>query len=419
MHKPFVVRVKLFAVRFIIFLGNSILRSAERVLFRSASSSRNILIYKIGNIGDIVCAAPALIAIRRNFPEATITLLTSPGKRGAPGAKELLAGAWYIDELKVYYADDIDTASRKQKFIKALKQNHYDLFIQLPDDLASFQTLLRNALFAKAIGAKSAIGFRMRTIQLFKKAQVDFSTQETETESLLDLLRLYGIKADRVEFDFTPTPKSSVWKDENEWQKNAKRKSESHRGESVVWGFTVPLEEKRAVAAMLQKMKVKKGELLVAMSPGGKRTGNQWPLERFREVAEYLKEKHGAKIVILGGKDDVPKAGLITKNIPDALCAAGELSFLGTFELLKSCSFLISNSTGTIHLGAAAHIPTIGLYTIRDVFGRWFPFGDNHILLKHAFLDCDYREEECIEQSLKRISVEEVIAACDTMISIA
>ena len=38
---------------------------------------------------------------------------------------------------------------------------------------------------------------------------------------------------------FTPTPKNSVYKDENVWQKNAKRKPESHKRKPEVWGFTL------------------------------------------------------------------------------------------------------------------------------------------------------------------------------------
>ena len=72
------------------------------------------MIYKIGNIGDIVCAIPSFIAIRRAYPEAKITLLTSPGKIEASGAKELFENAWYVNELKIYYSEDIDSWEEKK-----------------------------------------------------------------------------------------------------------------------------------------------------------------------------------------------------------------------------------------------------------------------------------------------------------------
>src|SRR5580700_11390134 len=39
---------------------------------------RRIVVYRIGNIGDILVTLPALNAIRKRFPGAHIALLTSP-----------------------------------------------------------------------------------------------------------------------------------------------------------------------------------------------------------------------------------------------------------------------------------------------------------------------------------------------------
>lgn len=384
---PFVKKIQLSLVDFWIKWLNFWLNFFKKILFcRKIKEPRNILIYKIGNIGDIVCAIPSFIAIRRFCPESKIVLLTSPGKIGAPGAKELLSGAWYLNGLEIYHGENIDSLEKKINFAKKLREKNCDLFIQLPDDLANFRMLLRNMIFAKLTGAKSAFGFKIRTVQLFKKTQVDYSFQKTEVESLLDILEENGIKTEKVEFDFNI---SSEQKDE----------------------VKKLLEEKwpRLVA----------GKLLVAVSPGGKRETNRWPIDRFAETARYFQDKYGAKIVVLGGKDDIKSAEIIKLAVgeKEALIACGELDFMETFELLKRCSFLISNSTGTIHLAAAAGIPCVGIYGARDVFGRWFPYGGNHKILRHKFLDCDYKKEDCIKKSIEMISVDEVENACDGLIN--
>ena len=134
---PISAKIQLLIVNFWIKWLNFWLKFFQRILFPKLKKTlQNILIYKIGNIGDIVCAVPSFIAIRRAYPEAKITLLTSPGQEGAIGAKELLMGVWYLDELKVYYAEDIDSWRKKINFIRDLRKEHYDLFIQIPDDLA-------------------------------------------------------------------------------------------------------------------------------------------------------------------------------------------------------------------------------------------------------------------------------------------
>src|SRR4030067_3579101 len=60
---------------------------------------KKICIHRVGQIGDILCAIPAIKAIRKAYPEAEITLLTSPGEEGNPGAAELLKGAKWINHL--------------------------------------------------------------------------------------------------------------------------------------------------------------------------------------------------------------------------------------------------------------------------------------------------------------------------------
>lgn len=375
---PFSKKIHLLIVDFWIDWLNFWLNFFQKIFFKKIKTApQNILIYKIGNIGDIVCAIPVFIAIRRIYPKAKITLLTSPGKRGALGAKELLIGAWYLDELKIYYTEDLDFFKKKNFFIKDLKKNNYDLFIQLPDDLVNFRILFRNMIFAKLVGVKSALGFKIRTIQLFKKTQVDYLFNKTEAESLLDILKENGISVDKIEFD-----------------------------------FNISDNQKNKAQIILQKKwgDVGKNNIIVAISAGGKRETNQWPADRFKEIVEYLCKKYNAKIIIVGGKTDIPQAKFIAQNLKneDYLIAAGKLEILETVELLKSCLFLISNSTGTIHLAAAVGLLSIGIYSIRDVFGRWFPYGKNHKILYHKFLDCDYKDENCIKKSIEMISVNEV-----------
>lgn len=406
---PFVKEIQLSLVDFWVKWLNFWLNFFQKILFcRKIKEPKNILIYKVGNIGDIICAVPSFIAIRRFYPKSKITILTSPGKIGAPGAKELLNGVWYLDELKIYYGEDIDFFEKKKNFIGNLRKNRYDLFIQLPDDLTDFRTLLRNMIFAKLTGVKMTLGFKIRTVQLFKKTQVDYMTQKTEVESLLELLAENGIKSEKVDLVRGKMPLASA-------------APLTRTSIEVEFDFNVSTKQKNKIEKLLKKkwprMAFKK--LLIAISPGGKRETNQWPIERFAELAKYLSEKYDAKIVVVGGKNDIEKAEVIRVAVGEknTFIACGELDFLETFELLKFCSFLISNSTGAIHLAAAAGILTVGLCGIRDVFGRWFPYGKNHKILYHKFLDCDYKKEDCIKNSIEMISVDEAKNACDELIN--
>ncbi len=387
MKIPFFASSQLFIVRQYILFENFFLLFFQKILFPSRlKNPKNILIFKVGNIGDTICAIPSFIAIRRFYLNAKITLLSSPGKVGAVGAQEFFNSAWYFDNLKIYYSDGISNADNRKRLIKDLKKESYDFFIQLPDDLAGFKTLLRNMVFAKLIGAKNAFGFKIRTVQLFKKSQVDYSSQKSEVLSLLELLKENGINFQKVEYDFPI----------NESQKKKIRDLLKDK-----WGD------------------FKKTDLIIILNPGAKREANRWDPVNFGEVGRYLQEKYKAKIIIIGSKEDISKTEIIQKflNQKNSLVVADKLELLELIELLKNASFLISNDTGAGHMAAAVGLPVLGLYCIRNVFGRWLPYGENHEIIYHKFLNCDYRTEECIKKSTDMISVNEIKKACDKIIS--
>jgi heptosyltransferase-3 len=384
-NAPLRVRLELFLVRAYTHWLNFFLDMLCRLLLLNRKTeARNILTYKIGNIGDITCAIPAFIAIRKGFPSSRITLLTSPGKRGSFGAKELLADVPYLDDMAVYFAEDIATWQQKQEFIKKLRSKKFDLFIQLPVDIAKFRTLVRNILFAKSLGVRCAFGFTIRAIRLFKKTQIDFTANQTEVESLLELLRTHGISSDAPEF-----------------------------------GFNISEAIKAKIRHLLTTdPSIHNALFIVALSPGGQREASRWPVERFTETARYLIEKYDAHIVILGGPGDIALGEAIGRQLPQGHFSnqCGKFELLETVEFLRHSRLIIANSTGTIHLAAAVGTPAVGIYGVRDIFNRWFPYGAQHHVLYHKFLNCDYNREECIKKSIDTVTVSEVQAACDDIL---
>lgn len=378
-----VENAKLFFVHSILATYNAILETLRLFLFENLQNPENILISKIGNIGDIICAIPSFIAIRKAYPSAKITLLTSPGNRGMLGANDLLKGVSYLDSLIIYYADDISDFNGKKNLLKKLKNSKFDLFIQIPDDYAYFKTMLRNLFVAKLIGVRSAFGFRVRTLlNVFKNTQVDYLFAKTEVENILDVLKQYIPIHGKPEFE-----------------------------------FNIP----DSARAHVQKIIVEKfgnGEKkIVIVNPGAKREANEWPVERFHEVARHLAEKEGVRIVVIGGPKDVEKAKIIGRGISESHFAivAGELNLLETVEFMKHAGLVLSNDTGAAHMAAAVGTPVVGIYNVRNVFGKWFPYGE-HKILYHKFLSCDYRSEECMKKSIEMVSVNEVINACEAII---
>ncbi len=91
-----------------------------------------------------------------------------------------------------------------------------------------------------------------------------------------------------------------------------------------------------------------------------------WPLERFVELAHYLKERHQLEAVIIGGgNDDFSK-------FADFDCLRGApLSEVKT--LLASARLFAGNDSGPAHMAAAFGVPSVVLYGSSDpvVWAPW------------------------------------------------
>jgi ADP-heptose:LPS heptosyltransferase len=114
---------------------------------------QRICIYRNGFIGDTVCALPAMYAIRKAYPRAHITLMTSPVEGKFPGAKELLGNSELFEEIYVYFRAEVVGLRNRVRFLKSLRQRHFDIWIELPQDLSGPFNQLRNMIVARLSGA--------------------------------------------------------------------------------------------------------------------------------------------------------------------------------------------------------------------------------------------------------------------------
>lgn len=381
-------KVMIVIIRALYGLPNAVLAFLRIILFRNEfhtkESALNILIYRTGSIGDLICAVPSMIAVRRCFPAARITLLTTPGRKGLPTADEILGNPWYIDNIWAYYPSDFDSVRKVYSHVKELRSEHYDLFIALTWNLEGFFTIIKKMLFARALGVSGGIGFRLRTVKLFAATQSRLLPVRGEVESLLELLRSEGLQADRVEFDLPIT------------------------------------KEDRNVVDRFLPMRLNGGEeqLTVAVNPGAKCISNQWSVEHFAYVGKKMRDEFGARIVVTGAPNDREKAAYLKNKIGnDVIIAAGMLRVIQTAELLRRCDLLISNDTGATHLAAAVGTPTVVIFCPKYIKGQWYPYGHANVVLRgHASCDHCFRPNCDCSECTDSVSVEDVLRACDDIL---
>lgn len=310
------------------------------------AAAKRVCVFRIGHIGDIVCALPAINAIRHAYPDAHLTLLTSPGQRSMAGAAEVLADAKWIDELRVYHAGDIDTFAKRWSLAKELRARRFDVWIDLPNDLSTIARQFRDMLFASLVGPRWARGWRIDTLKWAAQAQSEHLHFSNEVERMLAVVRRSGMDAVDAEFALPRTA-----------------------------------ETKDRIDALMRSWNLQ-SDRLIAIAPGAKRSTNLWVPDRFAEVGRALASQ-GYRIVLVAGKADSDTCGTIAEQIgPRAYSFAGMLSVSESTELLRRCRLVVCLDSGIQHLASAVGTLCVSLFSFWQMRGKWHPYGPRNVVLQ-------------------------------------
>lgn len=318
-------------------------------------------------MGDSICALPAINSIRKNFPDAEIDILTNAG------AENLVSLGALIDRSIVNEIIDYFRLEKKE-LVEKLKQKHYNLFIQLPQDQATVTRQIRDMFFVKFLGIKNAFGWEVAATRFLAVWQARLITFINERDRLLNIITGNGLKS-----------------------------------YGLVFPLAITDTDKEKVKAIIIEKNLLQKEKNIGMVVGAKRKQNRWPIEYFKEVAQYLlKEKYN--ILLFGGLEDGTLAKQIEGDKVFNFC--GTLSPVKTAEIMKYCKLVISNDTGPMHLAYAVETQVIAIFSGRDYPNKWFPT-DVNISLRANTSICNECFEECTfeNECLKSIPSLDVIKA--------
>ncbi|HTP61555.1 MAG TPA: glycosyltransferase family 9 protein [Burkholderiales bacterium] len=340
------------AAMFAYAVVNGTLRACARLLWPGARPAKpaSVCIFRIGNIGDIACALPAMRAVRKQFPDARLTLLSSPGELGRTGAKEVLSGADWIDELLIYHRHDIDSLAKRWTLLKALRRRKFDIWIELPNNLTSIRRQFRDMLFTRLAAVRWARGWRIDTIHWGAQAQSEHLLFCDEVERTLRIVRDSGIAAGEPDY-------------------------------GLARGTVVMSRVDRRLETVLRE-----GKPLVAIAPGAKRPTNLWPVERFAEVGRYL-VRAGASIVIIGGESEVETCVALAAAVGADAHFLESSTVEDSCEVLRRCRALVCVDSGAQHLAAAVGTPCLSLFSCWQMRGKWRPHGERHVVIQKR-VDC-------------------------------
>jgi heptosyltransferase-1 len=321
----------------------------------------NVLIVRLGALGDVVHAIPAAAALRRAYPAARIDWLVEAKHR------EIVDLVTAIDRTVTV---DSPTVAGWTAAVKALRQASYDIAIDL-------QGLLKSAVLARASGAARVVGFSIWHLR--EKTARPFYSDVHEAEAAhviaknLRVLRAIGVHDDEIAF-----PIASV--------------------------ASAALDELRT--------RIPADRPFALINPGAAWPNKRWPAQRFGEVASFLSEACGLTPVVLWGPGEEDLAQAVISASSGAAVPAPPTRIADLVACARAAALLVSGDTGPLHVAIAVGTPTISVFGPTDP-ARNGPYRDDDLVVsRYDACGCHY-ERRCHEPAwcLDAVQPAEVCAA--------
>jgi len=296
---------------------------------------RRILVIRTAYIGDVVMTLPILNPLKKRFPEAAITVLTSEG------GKQIVKNHPCVDEILVY--EPFWFYKRPVKdyfpFIRRLRQHRFDLVIEARADIRDILFLAFPAISrVKLSYATGGGGFAL-------SCAVPYDILKHKVEYHLDLVRFLGCRIDAVE-----------------------------------WGVYLTDNEQQKLRTLLTACGIEPP--YICAHPGGRLLLKRWPIRRCAALYDRIMERFGRTLVLLGTaseKDLTRKIVSHMKHRPVIL--TGMTSIRQLSGLIAGARLMVCNDSAPMHLAAASGTPTVAIFGPSKSVETG-PWGPGHVVVE-------------------------------------
>ena len=280
-----------------------------------------IVVFRALQLGDMLCAVPALRTLRGGFPEARIVLIGLPWAAELPGRYPRYLDGFIPFPGWAGLPEQPPDPGRLPEFWGRVAAERWDLAIQLHGSGSISNRIVTG------IPARRTVGFGLSGL-----GWLDEGHEIHRLQRLTDHLGLRW-QGDGLEFAL----------------------GEDDRDDST---------------ALLAAAGIA-GTPYAVLHPGG-RSGARWPAERFARVATALVDR-GLSVVVTGSSAETPLGRIVARHAHRSIVDLTSRTGLGALgALLAGAKLLVSNDTGVAHLAAALRVPSVVLFTSGQL-DRWAP----------------------------------------------
>ncbi len=336
--------------------------------YTRALNTRNILIFKVSALGDIILSTPSLRSLRRKFPNANIKVLVDVGFR------EVLADCPYIDEVITCDFKGRDRGLGFLKLAGRLRAEDFDISVD-------FQNNRKSHLIAFITAIPERYGYHNGKLSFLLNRKISPPRKAVDpVRHQKYVLGLLGITGMDNHLELWPKQEGETW---------AERFLESN------W--------------------LKKGQKLVAVSLSASRRWKtkNWDMTYFVELADMLAREKGARIVLIGTDEDEEDALEFTRRSgAKPIDATGKTNIPRLISLVRRCDALLTGDSAPMHVAAAVGTPFVALFGPTDP-KRHLPPAGEHKVLRHKIRCSPCYKPACARRvrCMSMIKTEEVFSA--------
>jgi ADP-heptose:LPS heptosyltransferase len=176
-----------------------------------------------------------------------------------------------------------------------------------------------------------------------------------------------------------------------------------------------------SVARALKEKGIAPGEPYAVLQPGARIASMRWPVEKFAEIARWLRKSHGiASVVNLGRRDDEIAVSVRTA-MNDAAVIADSFDARELIALIAGARLFVGNDSGPAHLAAATARPSVVIFGSTNP-SEWRPWQTEHRIVHTNAVFESRRGDKSIavraERTIDSIGVDEVRAACEDLLAV-
>lgn len=280
-----------------------------------------IAICKFKGMGSIIQSTPLILTLRKNYPNAKIIFITTPGN------KRLLELIPQVDEIitlndSSFFALLFGAPSLIAKLIRKRIGLYFDLEIY-----SNFSS----AITAMSC-ARNRVGFYLRSDQYrlgLYTHMMFYNVNMPIRETYLQMARILPLK------------------NENSELHNLCEETSRLRPEIITSSIH------------------SKNHIVINCNASDLREERKWPLDRFAGLINYILNNHTFTIYLIGASNEKAHVAELMKRIPEnfrIINLAGKTNIDELIALIKHSRMMITNDTGPMHIAYSTSTPTLALF---------------------------------------------------------